>query len=146
MIQVDSSKTRSGLRNLKAGLHQAAVLTLRAGLAAAESSAKGSTLFHDRSGATRASIHASGVIGLRGFVEARGAMLLLESGTRAHTIRARGQTLRFVSNGVTIYRRAVRHPGTKSRPVMATARRAAEQAIWYGSELYVGHAIKNVRG
>lgn len=37
-------------------------------------------------------------------------------GTRAHTIRARGQALRFQVGGETLYRQAVQHPGTGANP------------------------------
>lgn len=47
----------------------------------------------------------------------------VHDGTRAHLIAARkpGGSLRFIADGQVIFRRVVRHPGTKGRPFMRTA-------------------------
>lgn len=51
-------------------------------------------------------------------------------GTAPHTIEARpGRTLRFVVNGATLFRRRVRHPGTKPNRFLDRAVRRAQPAI-----------------
>ena len=57
--------------------------------------------------------------------------LYVHEGTRAHTIRPRtAQALRFQVGGRTVYRKSVRHPGTKARPFLRNAgmRVAAQEA------------------
>lgn len=54
----------------------------------------------------------------------------LERGTKAHTIRARGRALRFKSSsGATIFRRAVKHPGTKAYKFLFKASSSAYTAL-----------------
>ena len=51
----------------------------------------------------------------------------VEYGTRPHVIKPKkASVLRFKVNGVTVYARAVKHPGTKAQPYM---RPAFEQAV-----------------
>jgi len=142
--RVDGARFRSGLELLQAGIHQAAVLTLRSAVTAATDSAKGTKLFKDGSGVTRGSIHGE-VFGLRGFVTAGGATRFLEYGTRPHIIEAHGSALRFVVNGTVLFRKSVKHPGTKPRPFMAEARERGMIAAEYGAEVFVSAAIRNAR-
>ena len=114
---------------------------MRAGQEAAVASAKATRLFTDRSGATRASIATRSFGGLRGQVRAGGAATFLERGTGAHSIVAKGRTLRFQVGGQTLYRRMVRHPGTKPRPFMTEARDAAVAAIEVSTAVLFEHAI-----
>jgi hypothetical protein len=146
VTEVKTEGARASLQRLAAAFHYGVSLTMRTAVDVAEGSAKSSKLFRDQTGGTRGSVRGR-IAGMnsglpRGFVEARGAMRLLESGTSPHTITARGQTLRFVSGGITIFRRSVRHPGTKPRPIMATARLEAERAVRYGAQIYINNAIK----
>lgn len=54
----------------------------------------------------------------------------IESGTAAHIIAARRtKFLRFEMNGQTMFRRSVRHPGTKARPFLALAAAAGQMAM-----------------
>lgn len=140
---VHGERTRAGLHLLKSGIHQAAELTLRSAVQAAESSAKGTTRFHDRTGATRATIRGS-AFGLQGFVEARGAARFLEEGTVPHLIVAHGKALRFTVEGQVLFRRWVRHPGTRERPFMREARERGVQAAEWGAEIFVNAAIQRV--
>lgn len=140
MIAVDGARIREGLELLQAGFIQAAALAMRAGVAAAEASAKGTTLWKDRSHETRDSIRGSVQGAARGFLTAGGASRLLENGTRPHIIRGK-PVLRFVVNGQVLFRRFVKHPGTAERPFLAEARRVGEQALEYGAEFFVGEAI-----
>jgi hypothetical protein len=56
--------------------------------------------------------------------------LFVVNGTPPHTIEARpGHTLRFVINGVTLFRKKVRHPGTKPNRFPDRAVRRAQPAI-----------------
>lgn len=140
-MKVDGAATRESLNLLKASCIHAAALTLKAGMAAAESSAKGASEFKDRTGDTRGSVKAVYSGALRGFVEARGASQFLEWGTPPHKIVAKGRALRFVVNGEVIFRKMVNHPGTAPRPYMREARERAVTAIEYGAEIYFGRAI-----
>jgi len=145
----ETARTRSGLEALEGGLHQAIDLTMRAAVRAAEESALRTTLFRDRTGKTRGSIHAEvtrGERGLRGFVIARGAAAFLENGTRAHAIVARrAKALHFFVNGQEFFRRSVQHPGTSARPFMHEARHVGEVAAAFAAQEYVGYAIEKAR-
>lgn len=143
-VSVHGEKTVAGLDILKAAITQAAVLALRTGVREAQESAHGTTTWNDRSGQTRGSIRGQ-VFGLTGRVEARGASIFLENGTRAHEIVARNaKALHFMVNGQSIYRRAVQHPGTKATHFMRTARDHAAVAAQLAARFYVGFAISRV--
>lgn len=139
-VVVQGEKTRVGLRGLQASIRAAIGQTLASAVEAAKSSAQKTTLYHDRTGETRASIR-SGVFGDRGFVSASGAMRFLEEGTVPHVIVG-NPILRFVVDGQVLYRRWVRHPGSRPRPVMGEARERGIQAAEYGAELYLNYAIQ----
>jgi len=139
VIEVKATGMLDGLRILEAGIVQAAANALKGAMAAAEASEKSSTLFHDRTGATRASIRARRVGHLAGVVEVGGAAKFLESGTRAHIINAPVQ----VRPG--IWRFIRRHPGTVARPFVSQARERAEAAATYAAEFYVQEAIHRAR-
>jgi hypothetical protein len=63
---------------------------------------------------------------VNGFDVSRG----LESGTRAHVIRARpGRTLRFISHGRVFFRKSVFHPGTKPYRFLENATTAAYRRL-----------------
>ena len=146
---IETERTRAGLHSLHAGLVQAYSLTMKSAVRAAEESALRNTLFKDRTGTTRGSIHAEtsqGFNGPKGFVEARGAAIFLEYGTKPHQIVARrAQFLHFFINGQEFFRRSVQHPGTTARPFMHDARRVGEMAAAYAAQEYVGYAIENAR-
>lgn len=55
----------------------------------------------------------------------------VHDGSRPHTIRARGRALRFVAGGRTLYRRQVRHPGTRARPFLEQAGREVAAAAGF---------------
>jgi len=74
--------------------------------------------------------------GIRGYVMPAGDVFSVEvraegphahvvpfilEGTRAHTIVARGHALKFQAGGETLYRPAVRHPGTRANPFVERA-------------------------
>ena len=143
-LAVDGRATLAGLELLEAGIVQASGLALRAGIKAAEESAKGTRLFKDKSGKTRESIRGVVESYRAGFVEAGGMSRLLESGTRPHLIYGKPM-LRFEINGAVFYRRMVRHPGTAERPFMREARERGEIALAYGAEYFVGEAIARAR-
>lgn len=144
-VEVDASRTLSGLANLEAGVMQAIGLTMRSAIEATEQSAKSTELFKDKSGKTRQSIKGEyHGVQAGGFVQAGGASKFLENGTRAHVIMGR-PLLRFVVNGETIYRRMVRHPGTAERPFMREARAVGERAADYGGDFFIGEAIRRAR-
>lgn len=143
MTTVDTAAARGKLSLLAAGFVQAAHQALRVGVAAAEHAAKSTTLFKDRSGATRGSI-VSEALGTKGFVKARGATSLLEYGTRAHIIEAHGTALRFVVGGSVLYRRIVHHPGTAPRPFMHEAALLGWVALDRAVEVFVNTAIARV--
>jgi hypothetical protein len=137
-VKVDGRATRDALALMAAGFRQAVTITLAAAEEATAKSAKDTSLFRDRSGETRSSIHGE-VRGLTAFVQARGASAFLENGTRAHWIGARVQ----VQTGV--WRFIGQHPGTKPRPFMAAARAVGEQAAMRGVDVFVGAALSRAR-
>ncbi|HEY3495279.1 MAG TPA: hypothetical protein VGK73_11360 [Polyangiaceae bacterium] len=51
----------------------------------------------------------------------------LESGTRPHTIRAKGKVLRFRAGGRLMFRRSVQHPGTPAYRFLFNATNAANR-------------------
>jgi len=144
-VAVHSAGTLRGLETLDAGVHQAIELTIRAAVEAAKASAKGTDKFKDRTGETRGSIHGE-ALGLNGFVQAGGAARFLEFGTPPHIIRARNASaLRFVQNGRVVFRKWVRHPGTRERPFMREAQAHGEIAAEYRAEEYINYAIARAR-
>lgn len=78
-----------------------------------------------RTGATRRSV-------TRGQVTSRGAeiigsfvAIIIDRGSKAHTIEASGRRLRFQDGSRTVFARKVDHPGTRAEPF---AKRAAREA------------------
>jgi len=134
--KLSTRDTREGLQVLLAGVHQAAVLTLRAATDAAVKSVKGTTLYKDQSGETRRSAEAQ-INGLSGFVQSGGATRFLENGTKPATEM---RTVPMMVNGARIFRRFV-HPGTEARPFMAEATKAGQEAADYAAEFYTDYAI-----
>lgn len=136
---VDGKATIAGLELLAAGIVQASGLALRAGVAAAEQSAKATTRWKDKSGETRKSIVGRVESYSRGFVRAGGASVFLENGTRPHPINApvfiAGVGWRFIRM----------HPGTAETLFMSEARSRGEQAAQYGAEYYAGEVIRRIR-
>ena len=118
MVRVDGRGAREGLRDLQAGLHQAAALALRATVDAAAQSARQTTLFNDKTGETRGSVTAE-TVGDSGSVEAGGAAVFLENGTAPH----------------------VNHPGTAARPFMAQAAQVGMDVADYSFEFFLNYAI-----
>lgn len=143
MSEIKTSRAIEGLRRLREKIDLAAHLTLAAVVAAAESNAKGTKLFKDGTSDphTRDTIKGT-VSGDTGQLVARGAAIFLENGTVAHTITARnGGMLRFVQNGEVVFRRSVRHPGTRGTHFMAIAAQHAARTVPYAAEIYVNEAI-----
>lgn len=138
---VDSKAAREALSELGAGIQQAASLALKAAVKASEESVRGTSLYRDRTGATRASL-TSAVSGLTGSVSSGKSTRFLEFGTRPHVIEARGGgMLRFVMSGQVMFRRRVQHPGTSPRPFMQVAQAIGWQAADYAGEFYADFAI-----
>jgi hypothetical protein len=151
-VDAKTRGARRGLEKLGTAIYQAAVSAVAVGVKAAEDSEKRTRLFNDKSGGgvtragegTRGSIKGSAV-GLLGFVSAGGAARFLESGTAPHLIVAHGKALRFESAGQVLYRKFVRHPGTRPRPFVSEAREVGAAAMLRGAEEYVSHAIRSAR-
>ena len=142
MISVDTQRILVTLRDLGAGIVQASAFALRDTIKAAYDDAKGTTLWHDRTGATRQSINAT-YTSRTGRVTAGGVAKLLENGTRAHQIRAtRARVLRFTQNGTTVFRKRVWHPGTTARPFMRHARDYAQKVADYAADYYLRFALE----
>lgn len=142
-LTIEVARFLDGLAILEGGISNALGFAVRDGILAAEASGKATSLFNDRTGVTRNSIH--GVYdGLgRGSVFFGGASRVLNSGTRPHVIQGR-PLLRFVVNGKTIFARSVNHPGTAERPFVDEARQRAEQVVDYAAAYYVSEAIRRV--
>ena len=146
-VRVDGAKTVEGLELLAAGFVQAVNLAGRAAVADTTAAARGTTHWKDRSGETRGSIKGEWRgVSQGGFVRAGGASLFLENGTRAHTISARpGGMLRFVVNGQVLFRKIVRHPGTRATHFVGEAREIGETSFRFHAERYVTSAIQRSR-
>jgi hypothetical protein len=142
--QVQSVKTREGLRRTAVAVRQASRAILLSAVTAAQESAKSTTLFKDHPGSktkTRDTIKAKAFPD-SGQVVARGAAIFLENGTKPHEISARsGGMLRFFANGQAVFRRRVQHPGTKATHFMGLARAHAEHVVGYAAEIYLNEAI-----
>lgn len=142
-VTAHAERAVAGLADLESLFLQAVGQGLKAGVATAESVAKSTPKWRDRTGETRGSIRAT--YGVRtGKVVAGGASLFLENGTRAHVIRG-NPLLRFVVNGETVFRRMVRHPGTRATHFMQDAKIAGEAAARLHVEHYVSEAVRRAR-
>src|SRR5690348_7611486 len=134
---MDASAFRDSLATLQATLYNNAAQALAASVKAAETSAKATTLYKDRSGRLRANTRGSSS-GLTGRIVADTEYAgFVNSGTRPHVIEARGQALAFVVAGEYRFARRVNHPGTAERPFMQVARDLGEQTLDYGLEFMV---------
>lgn len=137
-----TANARAGLSELLASIHNAASQALRTAEETSREHAKRTTLWKDKSGETRKSIHGE-VYGLRGFVEAGGAARWLEFGTPPHVISgSKGKQLRFAIAGSTLFRSRVHHQGTAERPFMQQARDQGQKVLEYGLAYFVGYAIQ----
>ena len=145
-VRVDTSAARKSLNDLHAGIVQAERLAMNAAFSAAESSAKSTSLFNDKTGATRRTIGGAVFAGF-GTLSAGGMSRFLEFGTKPHMITAHGNgLLRFQINGRWVSTKSVNHPGTAERPFMHVARDLAQQTADYAAEYFVDYAIKKHNG
>ena len=140
MIYIDTRAAREGLRLLAAGIVNAAAQAMRVAVAAAEKSAKSTTLWNDQSGETRGSIKGEVESYSRGFVSAGGASVFLENGTKAASV---ARTVPMRINGALIFRH-FKHPGIKARPFMAEARVVGEATLEAALTQFINAAIARV--
>ena len=117
-----------------ARFQEAVMQSLHAAAEAAAVSAKGTSLFNDRSGETRGSIHTEAKT-FSVFLIAGGAARFLEGGTRPHWI---GSAV-MVAPGT--WRWIGMHPGTAARPFMREARDVGEKALLAATSERVGAAL-----
>ncbi len=144
-MPINSRACRESLNDLSAAIVNAGAQALRAAVKDAESSAKSTALFKDKTGDTRKSIDGT-ADGFSGRLVAKGAATFLENGTRPHVISGkRGGLLRFVMNGRTVFARSVHHPGTAERPFMTIARDLGEQSLEHTLDFLVTSAIERSR-
>jgi hypothetical protein len=139
MIEVDGRAAISSLRALHSALLRGEAETKLEVLRETRDKAKGTELFKDRSGRTRASIQftSDGVV-------ASGASRFLEAGTRPHEIRAtNARALRFEIAGTVFFRKMVRHPGTAPRPFMMLAWEYGQHVAPAIAERHAQDAIRN---
>lgn len=69
-----------------------------------------------RTGATRRSIHEGRVTNSGAEIIGSGVAIIIDTGSRPHSIEASGRRLRFQEGGRTIFARKVDHPGTRAEP------------------------------
>ena len=115
--------------------------------------AKTNHAYRDRTGRLTQSIRAERVqgsfaTGLSVGITAGGMRVTyaahVEFGTRPHIIRARRrQALRFIAGGSTVFRKSVRHPGTRPYAFMANALRAKTQRAGEMIDLAMELAVKD---
>jgi hypothetical protein len=142
-VRAEEGETSRQLEELSRSFARVAVDIVRDGVEAAEKAARGTALWKDRSGGTRASIRGS-VGNLSGKVTAGRAARYLELGTGPRVIHGR-PILRFEIGGVVFYRRSVRHPGTKPRPFMAEAAAIGEMAMRFAAEVRLSEFARSAR-
>lgn len=101
--------------------------------------------FKDRTGKLRGSIKAKLGSGYTSFVEATAKYAgFVEYGTKPHTIAARnGGFLAFQVAGSTVFRRSVKHPGTRATNFMRDARSAEIPAFITTASGFVGDQIRH---
>lgn len=159
-LAFSSARTVHDIATLEAHITSALRQALGHAAVVAEAVAKGSTAFHDVSGALRKTIRR----GVRSewalFVKAGDARTryagIVEDGSKAHEIRPkrtggvssrtragkeRPAVLRFQINGRWVSARVVHHPGTKPTHFMQTARDQAEVALVQFVETGLNSAI-----
>ena len=138
-IEVDSTEAMKSLRLLRIGLDRAFIEVGRAVLGAVRDDAKGTSLWKDRSGHTRQSIHDVQDSVTTGFVEAGEASRYLEYGTPDHG-PTHASALRFEINGAVFFRKFGR--GITPRPFMQHARDRGEIVAEYAADYYLDQAIR----
>ncbi len=134
-----TSRALEAIARVKMRVLEAAPAILRAGIEAAEASAKATTLFQDRTGETRGSIRGEAQ-GLTGFVQAGGSAGFLENGT--HHPEQSGKLWVFVMNGQTIFTRKIREYEIAPRPFMHQAIDLGELAAFAAAETFLTAAIR----
>lgn len=131
--------------------HTTTVLTMKA---------RGEHRWRDITGGTRESIKGSlqaGAKGATGTISAGYVAKLLNDGTPAHLITARGDMigplaeggrrrrgasyLKFQIGGRTLYRQSVHHPGTKTDPFLDAAADAAMDELMSAVDAAIGDAL-----
>lgn len=132
-FKVTTANTVKALDRLYAGFVEAAQEALTQIAEAAAKEARATTAFKDRKGDLRKSIQRGAKGPWAQFVKAGGPQapyaLFIESGSKAHKIAARrADFLRFEQGGRVVFRKQVRHPGTKPTRFMQSARDSAEEA------------------
>lgn len=146
MIDVDAHNFIAAWGALQRGIAEGYLTSMRDAVAVAERRARESTLFHDRSGGTRASIRSNEFAGY-GEVRMGGAAQFLEHGTQPHVIEPSNATaLRFFVNGQPRFAMRVQHPGTQPRPVVGNAGQAGGQVLQRELEEKVSEAAAKFSG
>lgn len=143
-IRVDGQRTVDSLQRMHGGIVQAAALILKSAMVDVESRAKATTSWKDRTGETRKAIGPGVRTGSgTGRLVAGGASRFLENGTVAHIIQARkAKTLRFYVNGHAVFRRSVRHHGTRGTHFLEDARNHAQADIAHLAEFFLERVIR----
>jgi hypothetical protein len=146
---VDLEQVEAGLHRLEAAANKRVRMALQMGAELIVNHAKRNHEYRDRTGRLTQSIRAEQVEGTlaEGFVVGLSAGGLrveyaghIEFGTRPHVIRARkAKALRFTVGGQDVFRRQVRHPGTRAYRFMQNAvdakTKQVEQLIEDGMDL-----------
>jgi len=142
-LKIHSAEAGRALKRLATATERAARKAFAEAVKETVKHARGTKLFKNRTGATRATI-GSAIAGDHGIVSAEGAAHWLENGTRPHEIAPKaGGLLVFQVNGSTVFtRKPVNHPGTAERPFMQQARDHGAKVLEFGADVYVGEAIR----
>jgi hypothetical protein len=141
-VRIDTAAARRDFAALEHAIIKAGNEAIAQAVDAAAQHARATTLFRDQSGGTRHSVEGVAFAG-SGHVSAGEAAVFLENGTMPHVIEAKNaQTLRFVVNGETVFRRSVQHPGTQPRPFMTDARNEGERVAEHDLEQKVTDAVR----
>lgn len=142
-MKIHAAEARKSLERVESEIMAAIKQSLGQAANVAVREAKATNTFKDRTGHLRDSIQRENLATkVRVKVGAKYAGFV-EAGTNAHVIAGRGGgMLRFVVNGATIFRRKVKHPGTKATNFMQTARDAAEWVLDATIDANISRAIQ----
>lgn len=144
-IAVNVEGAKAGLERLLFDIQNAAAAAMADTLVAAESAALAAIKAQTsrRSGDLEDGVTSVLISPTRGKVfNTSGHAAFVNDGTKPHLIVAkRGRALAFQTAGGMVFRRAVRHPGTKARPFVAPAMAIGERVLQTSLTLRVNEAV-----
>lgn len=142
---IDGAAFKEDLRKLAVQLYADASEAMQQCVREAERSAKTTSLFRNRTGLLQSRIagstssNKSSITGT--LIAGTKYAEYVENGQPRHMITG-NPNLRFVMNGVVMYRRWVDHPGAAARPFMQRAQSWGEKVLDDALYAYINHSIE----